>query len=591
MVTKKQTNKSSIKKNSKKSQDIYIVAAVACPVGIAHTYMAGEALEKAAKEKKYSMRVEYHGASGLEGELSSLEVEKADIVILSLGKGIDESKFFGKKIYYTKPGKTIKNPCLIIETALKEATVNSKIANSEPSKFNSGINDKKIMSSNIIKPSFKKEISHNGFFKGLFSYRKKRERYRQNSTGGGLIVNSLLNGVGWMIPVVVAGGILFAIVAGLGPTISPNSFKHTKTGVPIPGSPNPGTFWYAIQQVGIAGLTLMIAVLGGFIAVGMADKLAFAPAFILSWTSNLSDSSPKGLNFTFYDYTKGDFGLSHGQLGFLGAILIGIIVGSICRQIKKVKWPSAIKPIIPIIIVPVCVTLFVWVLLAFILCLPIAYIINGIVNGINQLNNKGLFVLLGPILGFLIASDMGGPLNKIAFTFGASLLAGNADQFKDGALIMGANGAAVGVPPIGMAIAAFVGKKFGIMDQTDRDLAKGSILLGCMGVTEGAIPFAVKYPKSAIPSNIIGGVIAATIAAAASITNAAAHGSLIVYLFGAVGRVKQGSPAGDYAYGLIYVGALLIGSIITATSMLFLTKVVYKNRRVNSNINTSKIFG
>ena len=333
----------------------------------------------------------------------------------------------------------------------------------------------------------------------------------------------------------------------------------------------------------------MIAVLGGFIAVGIADKLAFAPAFILSWTSNLSSS--KGNNDTFYSYTSHQFGLEHGQLGFLGAILIGIIVGLICREIKKVRWPSAIKPIIPIIIVPVCVTLLVWMLLAFVLSVPISYAVNEIVKGIKYLEKRHLFVVLGPILGFLIASDMGGPLNKIAFTFGASLLGGTSTaSFEAGALIMGANGAAIGVPPIGMATAAFVGKKFGIMDQTDRDLAKGSVLLGCMGVTEGAIPFAVKYPKSAIPSNIIGGVVAATIAAALGITNAAAHGSLIVYAFGAVGRIKNGVPAGDYVYGLYYVGAILIGSLITATSMLLLTKIIYKNRKMTSLTNASKIF-
>ena len=159
-----------------------------------------------------------------------------------MGKAIDESKFFGKRIYYTKPGKTIKEPELIIETALAEAIVHgNKSTNNDPSKFNSGINDSKMMSKNIVKPSFKKEIGQKGFFKGYFSFRKKKKIYRAESKGGGLIVNSLLNGVGWMIPVVVAGGILFAIVAGIGPAISPNSFNRAHGGVPIPGSPKEGT--------------------------------------------------------------------------------------------------------------------------------------------------------------------------------------------------------------------------------------------------------------------------------------------------------------------------------------------------------------
>ncbi|WP_434414441.1 PTS sugar transporter subunit IIA [symbiont of Argiope bruennichi] len=494
-------------KETKKNKDLKIVAVTSCIAGIAHTHMVAKTLENAAKKLNYQIKVEKQAAEGTINELSFEDIQNADVVIISATKFVDKKKFVGKKVYEVSMNEVLQDPVLQIQKSFEDGKI-----------YRLTEDDK----------------SDNVFVK----------RKQKTKTG---IMGYLMNGVSYMLPIVIVGGLLIAISA---------PFLNTNKQWLIDNAYVLYQILNSLSTIGGLAFTIMIPVLAGFIAAAIADRIAIAPAMILAFIANYADPSSKNsTNTLLFDWSSLNFGLNRGQLGYLGAIFIGLAVGYVCLQLKKVHWPEFILPLIPIMIVPILVTTVGWILLAFIVSAPIFYLQEGINNSISYLQAHNLVFILGILLGFLIAIDMGGPLNKIAFFFGVQSIT------KDGA-IMGMDASAISVPPLGAFFAWFLGRKY--FDEEDAAAGKNALPLGIMGITEGAIPFAVKYPKFII-SNVIGGMIAASLSGVFQISDAAGHGGVIVYILGAIGKVDSNSkPVSNYAWGAFHLAIILVASLITA---------------------------
>lgn len=331
----------------------------------------------------------------------------------------------------------------------------------------------------------------------------------------------LMGGVSFMIPFVVVGGLLIAIALALGG-------KPTDAGLIIPD----GSFWKHIEAIGAAGFTFMVPILSGYIAYSIADRPGLVPGMIGGYIA-----------------ANGHFYGSEVSAGFLGGIITGFLAGYIAKWLKNLKVPQMFKPIMPIIVIPIISTLVVG--LAFILVLgqPIASIFSGLTDLLTSLSGSQTIVIAS-LLGAMMAFDMGGPVNKVAFLFGVSMLtSGNA-------LIMGSIGAAGVIPPLGMGLATLINKK--LYSQDEIDAGKAALLMGFCGISEGAIPFASVDPLRVIPSIMVGAVVAGNIAMFAGVTNMVPHCGPIVALMGAVDGV------------LMFFAAIVAGSIVTALIVNYL---------------------
>ena len=316
------------------------------------------------------------------------------------------------------------------------------------------------------------------------------------------IKQHLMTGTSFMIPFVVAGGILFALSVML----------SGEAAVPEAG-------WLAgLNQIGAAGLALFIPALGGYIAFSMADKPGIAPGFIGA-------------------YLAREVGA-----GFLGEIAAGFIAGYTVAMLKKIKLPMQYRTLGTIFLYPLVGTLVVGVSVVFIIGLPIANLMNALTDWLNGMSGAAK-IPLGAILGAMTAFDMGGPINKVACTY-----------------LMGGVGVAICVPPIGLGLATLLfPKKF---SQDERDSGKAGILMGCVGITEGAIPFATADPIRVIPSLVVGSAV----------------GNVIAFLFGCLNHAPWGGlivlPVVEGRVG--YIFAVVVGSLVVAI-MIRLLKPDYKD--------------
>ena len=391
-------------------------------------------------------------------------------------------------------------------------------------------------------------------------------------SGGATFMQALMNGVSYMIPFVIVGGIFLAVSLGIGGSVSAKG-----GGLVIPKD----SFWYAINKIGSVGFTLMIAILGGFIASAIGGRAALAPAMIVSFAvGNPLDAINSNSGSVFFNYqTLGFGGFDHNAaLGFLGSIAAGLLIGYAVKLWNVLVSPHIhknIKPIEPIIIIPILMVLAAWALFAFVLYLPLYWTSYGLNVGIKYLIAKNLFFIAALILGGMIAFDMGGPINKIAFLLGASLITSGQPQ------VMGCIAAAIAVPPLGTGLAVVTRKLWRIKtyDKEDEGNAVSAIFMSLVGITEGAIPFAVKYPKQVIISNVIGGAIGAAVAALFQISDNAAHGGFIVYIVGAIGK----NGLSNYLWGLFFVMSIIIGALVTATVMTLLIKYSEIKHKKTSN--------
>ncbi|MGO4785475.1 fructose-specific PTS transporter subunit EIIC [Cryobacterium sp. W22_MBD10_FK3] len=452
---------------------VLILAITACPTGIAHTYMAAEKLDAAATELGYEIRVETHGSVGVEGTFSQADIDRADAVVIAADTQIDLSRFGGKRIVATRVADGIHRPAALIAEALAASPTGTTAARTD-----------------APASAGKRDI-------------------------GGFIYRALMNGVSYMIPFVVVGGLLIAISLSIGGEATPQ-------GLVIPED----SFWFTINQIGALGFTLMVPILSGFIAYAIADRPGLAPGMICGWIA-----------------TTGSFYNSESGAGFIGGIVTGFMVGFVALGIKKIPVHRFIKPIMPILVIPVITTLVVGGLFVLALGQPIAWVFSSMTDFLAGLDG-GSVVVLGLILGAMVAFDMGGPINKTAFLFGSALItSGNPGP-------MGMVAAAIAVPPLGMGLATLIRRRF--FTPVEREAGIAALFMGFFGITEGAIPLAAARPLQVIPANVLGGAVAGAIAAIAGVTNAVPHGGPIVAVFGAVSGVPM------------YFVAILSGVAVTA---------------------------
>ncbi|OTQ73781.1 MULTISPECIES: PTS fructose transporter subunit IIBC [unclassified Gilliamella] len=440
-----------------------IVAVTACPTGVAHTFMAAEAIEEEAKKRGWWCKVETRGSVGVGNELTPEEVASADLVIVACDIDVDLSKFAGKKMYRTKTGPALKKTAQELDRAFEEATIYQPTSSASTTKSS---NEKK----------------------GVYQH--------------------LLTGVSYMLPMVVAGGLIIALSFAFG------SFEMVDGVQKLVGESH-------LAQIGGLAFSLMVPLLAGYIAYSIADRPGLAPGLV-----------------------GGLLAVSTGA-GFLGGIIIGYFAGYLAMLITKyLPLPKTLEALKPILIVPLLATLATGLVMQFIVGTPIAWLMEALTEWLKSMGTANA-ILLGAVLGGMMCTDMGGPINKVAYAFGTGLI--SAQVYAPMAAVM-AGGM---VPPLAMGLATLIArKKFA---KAEQESGKASLVLGLCFISEGAIPFAARDPLRVIPCCIIGGAITGGLSLAFGSELMTPHGGL--FALAIPGVVK---PVGGYLLSIV-VGSVIAG--------------------------------
>ncbi|PJW20143.1 PTS fructose transporter subunit IIBC [Geobacillus thermodenitrificans] len=460
-----------------------LLAITSCPNGIAHTYMAAENLQKAAQKLGVEMKVETQGSIGVENELTEQEIREADGIIIAADKTVDKSRFVGKRLIEVGVQEGIRHPEKLIQQFV-DGTV----------------------------PVYKSNL------KSVEEY-KKEMKSKQNP-----IYRHLMNGVSYMIPFVVVGGLLIALSLAIGG-------DPTGEGLQVKSE-----FWNAVLSVGSVGFTFMVPILAGFIAMSIADRPGLAPGMIGGYIA-----------------ANGSFYHSEAGAGFLGGIVAGFIAGYVAKWLKSWNVPKMIQPIMPILVIPILSTFVVAALFIYVIGQPISSMMSGLTHLLNNMQGTSS-IALALILGAMIAFDMGGPVNKVAFLFGATMIG------EGNVYIMGAIAAAICIPPLGMGVATLLNKKK--YEKEEQEAGKAALAMGLVGITEGAIPFAAKDPLRVIPSIMVGSMVGAAIAMVSKVGDHVPHGGPVVAVLGAVDN------------WIMFFMAIVIGVMVTALMVNVLKKDV-----------------
>ncbi|MFI1307910.1 fructose-specific PTS transporter subunit EIIC [Streptomyces sioyaensis] len=463
----------------------------ACPTGIAHTYMAAEKLAQAARALGHEIKVETQGSIGAENILSDNDVRDADAVIIAADKDVDRSRFAGKKVLSVGVAQGIRHPEQLIERVQSAPVYGGETADGAG--------------------------TGGGATGAAAGAGGSRER--------GVTYKALMNGVSYMIPFVVVGGLLIAISLAVG------GHPQADGGLVIPD----GSFWKHVNDIGVIGFTLMVPVLSGYIAYAIGDRPALVPGMIGGWIANTG---------ALYDSKAG--------AGFIGAIVTGFLAGYLVRWIKKVEVPAFVRPIMPIIVIPIVATTALGLFFIYVIGRPISWVFTHLTGWLGGMTGSSA-VLLGAILGLMIAFDMGGPVNKTAFLFGAGLIASGNQT------VMGMCAAAIPVMPLGQGLATLIRRR--LYSEQERETGMAALFMGLFGISEGAIPFAAARPAQVIPANMLGGAVAGAVAGTAGVTDAVPHGGPIVAVLGAVGGVP------------VFFVAVAIGTVVTALTTVTLVDV------------------
>ena len=470
-----------------KKDDVFIVAVTACPTGIAHTYMAAEAIEKKAKELGYQVKVETRGSAGAKNVLTDDEIAKATGVIVACDTNVPTDRFDGKKVI----------ECQVSDGINKTEELVKRIAAGDAP---------------VFKASGKKEASHSSV--------------GGKESIGHQIYKHLMNGVSHMLPFVVGGGILIAIAFLI------DGFSVDLNSLPADQRANFGTITQAaalFKGIGGTAFGFMLPILAGFIAMSIADRPGLAVGFV------------------------GGSIAANGTSGFLGALVAGFVAGYIVNLLKKIfsKLPESLDGVKPVLLYPLLGIFLIGVIMQFVVEPPIGALNTAINNGLNGLNGASA-VVLGVLLGGMMAIDMGGPVNKAAYVFGtASIAAGNYNIMA--AVMIGGM-----VPPLAIALATiFFKNKF---TAEERKAGPTNFIMGLSFITEGAIPFAASDPLHVLPACAVGSAVAGGLSMAFGCTLMAPHGGIFVV-------PTIGNP-------LMYLVALVIGSFIACGLLGLLKKKV-----------------
>lgn len=445
-----------------------IVAVTACPTGVAHTFMAAEALQQAAKRLGYDFHVETQGSVGARTPLSAAAIAEADVVLLAADIEVATERFAGKKIYRCGTSIALKQAEATLNKALAEGRLEQASADgSAPAK--------------------------------------------SEKTG---VYKHLLTGVSFMLPMVVAGGLMIALSFVFGIT----AFQEK------------GTLAAALMQIGgETAFKLMVPLLAGYIAYSIADRPGLAPGMI--------------------------GGLLAGTLGagFIGGIIAGFIAGYAAKLINRyARLPVSMEALKPILIIPLLASLITGLLMIYVVGPPVAKMLAGLSQFLETMGTTNA-ILLGLLLGGMMCVDLGGPINKAAYAFSVGLLANHSLG------PMAATMAAGMVPPIGLAMATFLARrKFA---QAERDAGKAAFVLGLCFISEGAIPFAAKDPLRVIPSCVAGGALTGAMSMYFGCKLMAPHGGLFVLVI-----------PNAMNHALLYLLAIVAGSVLTAVTYAILKR-------------------
>ncbi|MGL4192257.1 MAG: PTS fructose transporter subunit IIBC [Vibrio sp.] len=446
-----------------------IVAITACPTGVAHTFMAAEALETEAARQGHQIKVETRGSVGAKNQLTAQDIADADLVIIAADIDVPLERFNGKPLYKTSTGLALKKTAQELNNAFTQAKPFSAAAASTSS---------------------------------------------ENSEEKKGVYKHLMTGVSHMLPVVVAGGLIIALCFVFG----------------IEAFQQEGTLAAALMQIGGgSAFALMIPVLAGYIAFSIADRPGLAPGLI------------------------GGMLASSTGAGFLGGIVAGFLAGYSAKLIAdKLELPQSMAALKPILIIPFIATLFTGLVMIYVVGGPMSSIMQAMTTFLNNMGSTNA-VLLGLVLGAMMCFDLGGPINKAAYTFGVGLLA--SQTYAPMAAIM----AAGMVPALGMGLATLLAKdKF---EAAEREAGKASFVLGLCFISEGAIPFAAKDPMRVIPACMAGGAVTGALSMLFGAKLMAPHGGLFVLLI-----PNAISPV------LLYLVAIAIGTAITGFAYAMLKK-------------------
>ncbi|MBV5266574.1 PTS fructose transporter subunit IIC [Pinisolibacter aquiterrae] len=427
-----------------------IVAVTSCPTGIAHTFMAAEGIENAAKALGHAVRVETQGSVGAQNALTAAEIAAADLVVIAADTNVDLSRFAGKAVYSTSTKAAINDGKALIAKAFAEATVQRAAAGE--------------LIDRVAAEKAARATERTGPYKHL------------------------MTGVSYMLPFVVAGGLLIAIAFALG-------------GIYAGNKENAGTLAHALMQIGggSGAFGLMVPVLAGFIAYSIADRPGIAPGMI--------------------------GGMLAGTIGagFLGGIVAGFLAGYTVKFLNdNIHLGRNLDGLKPVLILPLLGTAIVGLLMVYVIGTPVAAALSALTGWLKGMQTANA-VVLGAIIGAMMAFDMGGPVNKAAYAFSTGLIA-SADNAVYGP--MAAAMVAGMTPPLALALATkLFADRF---THDEREAGNAAFVLGISFITEGAIPFAAKDPFRVIPALMVGSAIAGMISMGVGAELKVPHGGIFV---------------------------------------------------------------
>jgi len=451
-----------------------IVAITSCPTGIAHTFMAAEGIQTAAQALGHTVRVETQGSVGARDTLTPDEIAAADIVLIAADTGVDRARFAGKRVYATNTKAAIRDGKGLIATALAEAQ---------------------------LQPA-----------EGDAAAAPARPEAAERKPGA---YKHLMTGVSFMLPFVVAGGLLIALAFAAG-------------GIDAMAPGNAGTLGYALGQIGAkAAFALIVPALAGYIAYSIADRPGIAPGMI------------------------GGMLAANLQAGFLGGIAAGFIAGYTARFLNThIRLPKTLEGLKPVLILPLLATTITGLLMIYVVGVPVAAVLAALTTWLKGMQGASALVL-GLVLGGMMAVDMGGPINKAAYASAAALLSSGVDAPMAAVMLGGMT------PPLGLALATrLFPARF---TAPEREAGGAAAVLGAAFITEGAIPFAAADPLRVIPSLVAGSAVAGALALTLGVTLKVPHGGLFVLpipnavtnLPGAILALAAGTVVTALAVGLL----------------------------------------
>ncbi len=463
-----------------------IVAITSCPTGIAHTFMAAEGLEQGAQSQGHAIKVETQGSVGAKNTLTAEDIAAADLVIIAADTQVDKTRFAGKRLHEASTKAAIHDGAELVRKAIAEAKVAGGAAGGEN-----------------------------------YDDQVKQAKAQQAAARTG-VYKHLMTGVSYMLPFVVAGGLLIAVSFALG-------------GINVYDDAHKGTLGWTLFQIGAkAGFALMVPILAGYIAYSIADRPGITPGMIGGMIASTIGS------------------------GFLGGIAAGFLAGYIVKFLSdNLPLPRTLAGLKPVLILPLLGTTIVGLLMYYVVGEPVAAALAAITSWLKEMQGSNA-AFLGLLLGAMMAFDMGGPINKAAYAFATGLITSQTDPIYGP---MAAVMAAGMTPPLGLALAALLFKNRFSLDE--REAAGATAALGISFITEGAIPYAAKDPLRVIPALMIGSAITGAISMWFGCQLKVPHGG--VFVLPIPNAVVNLGP---------YMIAILVGTLVTTAALFFLKRPI-----------------